>query len=230
MIRDIVNSIILNIAKQYPLQDNRRQINMYAFMNEGKVLTSPTMDKAYIDYVNGLFWARDWEQEGADPSTLRREYPFMTLENVSISKDSFSDKQEQYEFWVLIGDQLQCAGCPERSETDIYSELYTKASNVMMELSQTYSWTDGENIVYATKKYVDYWQSKGELIGYNKGTKILSDSIERIKINASNLNLPDGVISVAFSFTVCSKLDSVEFNYEPTVPSNLIGMVKCDTC
>lgn len=230
MIREIINSILINIAKQYPINTGKRPINMFAFMEDSKVLTSTTFEKIYIDYVNNKFWSRDWEQEGADPSTMRREYPFMTLENVSVTKENINAKCSGFEFWVMIGDQLICKDCPERSEADIYSDLYEKANQVMMELYSTYEWTNGSKTIYATKKYVDYWQSLDQLTDYKKGNRVIDENLEQVKISATNLGIADNVVAVSFRFMAYEKSNAIDFNYDPVKPENLIGFTKCESC
>lgn len=227
MIRDVLNSILLNIAKQYPL--SKRGINMYSFIETNNVLNSATFERTYIDYTNNKFWSRNWEQEGADPSRMRREYPFITLENVSMSRPDYGRNCGIYEFWVMIGDQIQCRDCPERSETDIYSELYVKANHIINELYDTFEWSDGVKIIYATKNYVTYWRGKGELISMKQGKRVVSDSQDEIKITATNIGHADGIIAVSFKFVAMEKIEGISFNYDQVIPE-LKGEVKCDLC
>lgn len=222
-----MNRVLLNIAKQYPIEG--RGINMYSFIETNHILNSATFDKIYIDYTNDKFWSRNWEQEGADPSTMRREYPFVTLENVSMTRPEYGGRCGTYEFWVMVGDQLQCRDCPERSEADIYSELYVKASQIMNELYDTFEWSDGVETIYATKSYVDYWQGKGELLAMKKGKRLVNESQEEIRISATNIGHADGVVAVSFRFTATDKIPSVSFDYDQVKPEGL-GNVRCDVC
>lgn len=227
MIRDVLNQILLNISKQYPIIG--RGINMYSFIETNHVLNSSTFERRYVDYVNGKFWSRNWEQEGADPSRMRREYPFVTLENVSMVRPEYGQGCGTYEFWVMVGDQIQCPDCPERSEVDIYSDLYLRANHIMNEVYSTFEWTDGTKTIYATKKYVTYWQGKGQLTGMKQGKRVVNESQEEIRITANNIGHADGIVAVSFKFTATEKIPEINFNYDPVVPDQ-IGEVKCDVC
>ena len=230
-IREIVNNVLLNIAKYYPLTDTDA-INMYAFMSgfAGRLLNSPQFDKTYTDYTTGKFWSREWEQSGADPSAMRREYPFMTLENVKIMKRNGLTGCTCYEFWVLIGDQLECDGCAARSEVDIYTALFTKANAVLKELNEVYAYTYDGSTKYLSKNYVNYWQTKNPDFAPVKGPKLLDDNFNKIDIQATDLGNADGVIGVAFNFVVCGPASTTAFNYEPTPPADNIGTTKCEIC
>jgi len=98
---DEIISVFRKLAQYTPIS---QRINAFTVVDEGKYFTSDALVRSYEDYKLGYYWSRDWELSGADPSTMRKEWPVLGVEH-KVSHITDIGKNSQLEdWWVIVGD------------------------------------------------------------------------------------------------------------------------------
>lgn len=90
-----------------------RRINSFVGLIELNInLQHPSFGANYSDYNDGRFWARDWVASGADPNTMKGNYPVIMLEEKATIMRGLKSSTEKKELILYSLDKNACDGCP----------------------------------------------------------------------------------------------------------------------
>lgn len=248
-IYNILRSIVIHDAPQ-PCG----RLNCFAVIDRIKQLNATNAEMTYKHYTDGLFWARDWYNGGADPSKLAKEYDILMVEAFkSFRKVDMQTRSYIFPLYLTIAGQIQCEACPGECSDTIEGkrlQLADKMNKVLAELLsyEKYEITPATGAPFtgwATPGQVEALLTAGTWTTANATGWMLDASIqagelevyvplwnslsrpESSSIRESKDSLVDNVaaITAQINFQICTS-QSGSFRYEiPDVDG--LGVVKC---
>lgn len=119
MTEETLNLIFRQIVLDGAFTGNR-QINTYYFGDRDVNLDHQSFEATMTDYEGGYFWSREWVlKDGADPSTIRGEFPALFAESRVVKDPCPSEDELTFEIWFLLVDDIGCEGCPDHGERNV---------------------------------------------------------------------------------------------------------------
>jgi len=89
-----------------------KQINSFVFVDEAPALDHESFGASYVDFVDGVFYARTWVNQGADPNTIRGEHPVLFVEDTQSEVEDLDDPSQKTTISFLVIDKIPCESCP----------------------------------------------------------------------------------------------------------------------
>lgn len=228
----MTTEIFLEILRQVVVdfdEVERRQVNSFALVWDWPNLQTPSWGKVYEDYLSGHFWSRHWENEGANPDTLRGDWPAVFVEPGEVVKDLFGDR-EVMKFTILFIDKKDCEGCGVRSAEDVRQGLLDMIGSFLKEL---------RSYIKVEVDEVEMWVSLGRLVYMLD--ELMLDVVETGESIGGHLQVDNEVVvknwapmgdlvGMFFELEVdlCNELES-GFKYDREVLERL-AVVKCKNC
>lgn len=90
----------------------RSQINTFFLIDNPPEIHLDTLGATYQDYLDRLFWSRDWVNGGANPNNLKGQLPAIFAETVENTVECL-DSSDMVTTWAFVlVDKLPCETCP----------------------------------------------------------------------------------------------------------------------
>lgn len=225
---EIFLQILRQIVIDYPHSDEGRQMQSYALVYDWPDLRTPSWGKTYQDYLAGHFWARAWENAGANPDTIAGQFPALFVEpgDVSVSQ---SPEVDVNRFTLLFVAQKDCEGCGVRSAEEVRHNLVAMIKAFFEELG-TYSKITIDDVdMWASSGRREYLITEGATVDeYHEGIQAYLPAWNQYQIK-NWLGMPDLVGAyVEIELESCEE-PGINFVYDHPVIDKL-AVVRCKNC
>lgn len=183
------------------------------------------LDKTFEDYLEGSFWARDWEAGGADPNELKREFPLTLLETPELK---IVNQEECRKYALTVIGQYDCKDCKgcNRTKEQVGCDTEDILKNILREIKKFGKFENDEG--------VELWASI--LYGKSQGWTYLEESIgdiledQDMTIFEISRGMPNMIgWSVQFEICDCQETEELDFIYGPKELQNT-GVTECKDC
>lgn len=223
---EIFLQILRQIVIDFP-HSTTRQLNSMALVYDWPDLRTASWGKTYADYLAGHFYARSWENAGANPDTIAGQFPTLFVEPGDVVASMLNDVQSN-RFTLLFVAQKDCEGCGVRSAEEVRQNLLIMIQAFFEEL-RSY-----QKVVIDS---VEMWVSNGRLAYLLDEGAVVEEYLEMMgayfepgEYQIKNwLGMPD-LVGAYVELEVDTCEDSgIEFTYEHPVVDKL-AVVKCKNC
>lgn len=204
-----IKRILLSISKAY------HPIGTFAVINGFNELLKSNLNKAFADYENGSFWARDWVASGADHNEMKREFPLVLLE---CSEARISQGKVCRRYGLSVVGLHNCEDCKTREETS--DDMLTMLRVVLREFR-------------AYAKFDRGWANLG--VGSNLGWGFQEETVgdyldDEIEIFEVSRNMEDMIgWSLNFEVCDCDYMHAANLDWSET-PLEVTGVTECEDC
>jgi len=247
-------NILRAVAIHHKPADLCNRLNSFAVVDRMTQLNATNAEMVMQHYTQGMFWARDWYNQGAKPNALCTEYDMLVLEAVKgAQKTDITDRGFTVTLYLVVVGKVDPGGkCPctiEGKRTAVMKTL----NEVVTELVSYQQY----EIDPATGSNFTGWASEGQAAamilagtwtsatptGRRLDVSLIQpegfafwvpewNSLKPFGSGATGRNtLIDGVVAVAtqINLEICNPNTAANWKYD--VPSaNGLGVVKCVEC
>ena len=112
-ITDIWRQIVID----FPLTKNSTgTINTFGVVDNRNDSQHAALGMNYNDYLNGEFWARDWVKSGANPNTMKKDFPVLMMETSDFVAKEINPPiiKGCQQFYIAVEDLIECETCDEQ--------------------------------------------------------------------------------------------------------------------
>lgn len=253
-ITDFLN-ILRAIAIHHSPTDLCGRINTFGVVESMTQLNSDNGQWTHKHYRDGLFWARDWFNGGADPNKLKKEYDLMVVRGLSVEPYRMDTESKNwiYPLHLNIVGQVKCEFCPEGC-TDTREGRRLQIAKTLQYVIDEMMTYQQYNIVPASGDPFTGWANEAQaaalvgngtwtsatFTGRRLDTYIKNEAFDTFVPDWSSLNrinkrvtektsLADDVVAIAVAIyvQVCDPVTPFGFDYESHAVQEL-GVVKCN--
>lgn len=235
-----IRKIILKAVQRYPtlICGGVNSFASIQSMADLKDIDTSNAKKIYDDYLKNLFWSRTWDLTGANPNTLKREFP--TLATIFTNSSILHLSHNCVTVTLALLDSEDCRDCTDickRPSEIIADDCETTLVNILQYLATFKKFAiempNGATIeTWDTAGYIQESITIGDIVSASVINEIANhiDFNMRFDISPFNVENTQGLIGKTVRLTFCGcQLDNISFATQmPKI--NRIGTTHCSTC
>lgn len=187
-------------------------LNSVVYASDSIAFESPTGGKAYNDFLQGEFYARDWFAAGQDPNTMRIEPGVLFLESKESKRTRLETKTVCSDFYITFADVLECKTCDAptlRTQGELDNETLSTLNSIVSELLNYRLYTiDGIN-KWTTEGYIANYTALFPLSVIVDQNKELGDYISSESLDFQSWGNNSPYIGYSTKITFCGCSDSI---------------------